>query len=112
MKGIIRFGKKAKLSLRFIGPYKILEMVGNVSYKLAIPSKLSSVHNVFCVSMLRRYILDASHVLSQKPLALDPDLSYEERLVQILDKRVKELRNKKIPLVKILRRNQSVEEAT
>ena len=62
--------------------------------------------------MLRRYILDSSHVLSQEPLELDPDLSYAERPVQILDKRVKELRHKKIPLVKGLWRNQSVEKAT
>ena len=62
--------------------------------------------------MLRRYISDPSHVLSQEPLALDPNLSYEECPVQILDKRIKELRNKKIPLVKILWRNQSVENAT
>ena len=62
--------------------------------------------------MLRRYISDPSHVLTQEPLALDPDLSYEERPVQILDKREKELRNKKISLVKVLWRNQSVEEAT
>ena len=70
------------------------------------------MHKVFNVSMLRRYISNPSHVLSQEPLALDLDLSYEERPVQILDKRVKELRNKKIPLVKIIWRNQSIEEAT
>ena len=100
------------MSPRFIGPYEILEKVGNVAYRLALPPKLSSVHNVFHVSMLRRYISDPSHVLSQEPLALDLDLSYEECFVQILDKRVKELRNKKIPLVKILWCNQSVEKVT
>ena len=62
--------------------------------------------------MLRRYISNPSHVLSQEPLALDPDLSFEERHVQILDNRVKELRNKKIHLVKVLWCNQSVDEAT
>ena len=96
----MRFGKKGKLSPRFISPYEILEKVGNVAYKLALPSELSSVHNVFHVSMLRRYISNQSHVHSQEPLALDLDLSYEKRHVQILDKRVKELRNKKILLVK------------
>ena len=111
MKGIMRFGKKRKLSPRFIGPYEILGKVGNVSYKLVLPLELSSVHNVFHVSMLRRYISDPSHVLSQEPLALDLDLSYEKRPIQILDNRVKELRNKKIHLVKILWHNQSVEEA-
>ena len=71
MKGIMRFGKKGKLSPRFIGPYEILEKVENVAYRLALPPELSSVHNVFHVSMLRRYTSDPSHVLSQKPLALD-----------------------------------------
>ena len=96
----MRFGKKGKLSL--IGLYEILKKIGNVAYRLALPPELSSAHNVFHASMLRRYILDPSHVLSQEPFALDPDLSYEECLVQILDKREKELRNKKIHLVKIL----------
>ena len=101
------FGKKRKLSLRILGPYEILEKVGNVNYRFALPPELLNVHNVFHVSMLRRYISDPSHVLSQEPLALDPDLSYEECPVQILDKRVKELRNKYIPLVKVLWYNQS-----
>ena len=77
----MRFRKKGKLSPRFINPYEIHEKVGNVTYRLALPPELSSVHNVFHVSMLRRYILDPSHVLSQEPLALDPYLSYEERHV-------------------------------
>ena len=112
MKGIMRFGKKGKLSSRFIGPYEILEKVGNVAYKLALPPELLSVHNVFHVSMLRRYVSYPSHVITQEPLVLDPDLSYEERPIQILDKREIELRNKKVSLVKVLWRNQSVEEAT
>ena len=64
MKDIMRFEKKEKLSPRFIGPYEILEKVRNVAYRLALPPELSCVHNVFHVSMLRRYILDLSHVLS------------------------------------------------
>ena len=74
----MRFGKKGKLSPRFIGPYEILEKVRNVAYRLVLPLELSSVHNVFHVSMLRWYISDSSHILGQEPLALDPDLSYEE----------------------------------
>ena len=73
MKGIMRFGKKGKLSPRFICPHKILEKVRNVAYRLTLPRELSCVHNVFHVSMLSRYILDPSHVLSQEPLGLDPD---------------------------------------
>ncbi|PON31376.1 LOW QUALITY PROTEIN: Chromo domain containing protein [Parasponia andersonii] len=112
MKGVMRFGKKGKLSPRFIGPYEILEKVGIVAYRLALPPKLSGVHNVFHVSMLRKYVSDPSHVLNQEPLDLDPKLNYKERPLQILDRKEKELRNKKIPLVKVLWRNHSVEEAT
>ena len=64
MKGIMRFGKKGKLSPRFIGPFEILERVGDLAYRLTLPPNLSSVHNVFHVSMLRKYIFDPTHVLS------------------------------------------------
>ena len=63
IKGVMRFGKKGKLSPRFIGPFEILSRVGEVAYKLALPPSLSAVHPVFHVSMLRKYILDESHVL-------------------------------------------------
>ena len=63
-KGIMRFGKKGKLSPRFIGPFEILERVGDLAYCLALPPNLLSVHNVFHVSMLRKYIFDPTHVLS------------------------------------------------
>ena len=79
---------------------------------LALPPSLSGVHNVFHVSMLRKYTPNTSHILRQEPIQLKEDLTYEERPVQILDRSEKELRNKKISLVKVLWRNQSVEEAT
>ena len=77
MKGIMRFGKKGKLIPRFIGPFEIFEKVENVAYRLALPPELSSVHNVVHVSMLRKYISNPAYVLSQEPLALDLDLSYD-----------------------------------
>ncbi|KAM6596898.1 hypothetical protein CsatA_007422 [Cannabis sativa] len=112
MKGIKRFGKKGKLSPRFIGPFEILERIGQVAYRLAMPPALAAVHNVFHVSMLRKYVSDSSHVLSYEALELQPDLSYEEQPVQILDRREKVLRSKTVALVKILWRNSKVEEAT
>ena len=112
MKGVMRFGKKGKLSPRFIGPFEILVRVGKVAYKLALPPSLASVHNVFHVSMLKKYIQNSSHVLSYKQLELGSDLSYEEQPIQILDREEKQLRNRKIPLVKVLWKNHSVEEAT
>ena len=111
-KGIIRFGRRGKLSPRYIGPYEIIERVGEVAYKLELPEELSRIHNVFHVSMLRKYIADPSHVIVEQPIELQRNLSYEEVPVQILDRREQVLRKKVIPLVKVLWRNQVIEEAT
>ena len=98
-KGVLRFGKRGKLSPRYIGPYRIVERIGEVAYRLELPSDLDRIHDVFHVSMLRKYIPDPSHVLTEQP-------------VQILDRREQVLRNKTIPLVKVLWRSHTVEEAT
>ncbi|KAL5849950.1 hypothetical protein ACOSQ4_007963 [Xanthoceras sorbifolium] len=111
-KKILRFGKKGKLSPRFIGPYEIIERVGPVAYRLALPLELEKIHDVFHVSMLRRYRSDPSHKVQTEAIEIQLDLTYEEEPVEILDREIKELRNKKIPLVKILWRNHNVEEAT
>nr|XP_048321730.1 uncharacterized protein LOC107406968 [Ziziphus jujuba var. spinosa] len=105
------FGKKGKLSLRFVGPFKILDRVGDLAYRLALPPALFGVHNVFHVSILRKYVHDPSHVVCFEPLQLNMDLTYEELSFRIVDQKEKELRTKKIPLVKVLWRNHSVEEA-
>ena len=112
MRGVKRFGVKGKLSPRFIGPFEVLDRIGEVAYRLAMPPSLSAVHNVFHVSMLRKYVSDPSHVLSYENLELDEDLSYEEKPVQILDRKEKVLRTKTIALVKVLWINSKSEEAT
>ena len=111
-KGIIRFGKRGKLSPRFIGPYLITERIGAVAYRLDLPSELYRVHDVFHVSMLLKYVADPSHILEMQPVTLREDLVYEEEPVQILDRKEQVLRNKIIPIVKVLWRNHNVEEAT
>ena len=111
-KKVIRFGKNGKLSPRFIGPYEVIEKVGPVAYRLALPPELEKIHSVFHVSMLRRYRSDPSYVVSSETIELRPDLTYEEKPVEILAREVKELQNKKIPLVKVLWRNHKTEEAT
>ena len=63
MKGVMRFGKKGKLSPRYIGPFEVLDRVGNISYRLALPPNMGYVHLVFHISMLRKYISGPSHVL-------------------------------------------------
>ena len=112
LKGVVRFGKRGKLNPRFIGPFPVIEKVGNVAYRLDLGDELRQVHNVFHVSMLRKYHPDKSHVLTEGPVELYEDLSYVEKPVQILDRKEKVLRNKVIPLVKVLWRNQKIEEAT
>ncbi|XP_070020140.1 uncharacterized protein [Nicotiana sylvestris] len=84
MKGVLRFGMKGKLSPRFIGPFEVLRMIGEVAYELALPSILASVHPVFHVSMLRKYIGDPSHVLDFRTIQLDGDLTYDMEPVAIL----------------------------
>ena len=86
MKGVMRFGKKGKLIPRFIGLFEILDRVGDVAYRLALPPSLLAVHPVFHVSMLRRYHGDPSHMLDFNTVQLDRDLSYEEEPVAILDR--------------------------
>ena len=96
---------------RYVGPYEIRERIGKVAYKLAFPPNLASVHNVFHVLMLKKYVPNASYILEQEPIELQEDLTYKEKLVQILDRKTKTLRNKEILLVKVLWRNQKIEEA-
>ncbi|GAV75513.1 hypothetical protein CFOL_v3_18992 [Cephalotus follicularis] len=107
----MRFGKKEKLAPRFIGPFEILERVGAVAYKLALPPSLSDVHNVFLVSMLRKYHPHPSHVLQCEQLELRIDMSFEETPIRILDRKVKQLRSKTIPMVKVLWQYHDLEEA-
>ncbi|XP_070009484.1 uncharacterized protein, partial [Nicotiana sylvestris] len=108
----VEFGKKGKLSPRFIGPFDILDRVGEVAYRLALPPSLSAVHPVFHVSMLRKYRGDPSHVLDFSTVQLDKDLSYEEEPVSILDRQVRQLRSKSFPSVRVQWRGQPPEAST
>ena len=102
-KGVFRFGKKGKLALRYIGPFEILQRVGEVAYQLALPPQLFGIHDVFHVSLLRKYEPDVSHILDWQELNLPRE---------ILDVQERVLRNKVIPLVKVLWEHHGVEEAT
>ncbi|XP_073121998.1 uncharacterized protein [Henckelia pumila] len=108
----MRFGKKGKLAPRFIGPFEILDRVGALAYRVTLPPNLDGVHNVFNVSMLRKYVSNPSHVLSMEPLQLSPHMTNEERPIRILDRQERRLRNKSIPMVKVRWQNHSDEEAT
>ncbi|TYK14914.1 pol protein [Cucumis melo var. makuwa] len=109
---VLRFERRGKLGPRFVGPFEILERIGPGAYRLALPPSLSAVHDVFHVSMLRKYVPDPSHVVDYEPQEIDENLSYTEQPVEVLTREVKMLRNREIPLVKVLWRNHRVEEAT
>ncbi|WMV34138.1 hypothetical protein MTR67_027523 [Solanum verrucosum] len=112
MKGVMRLGKKGKLSPRYIGPYRIAKRIGNVSYELELPQELAVVHPVFHISMLKKCISDPSLILPTESIRIKDNLSYEEIPVQILDRQIRKLRTKEVASVKVLWRNQLVEEAT
>ena len=111
-RGVIRFGKCGKLSPRFIGPFEILERIGVVAYRLALPPSMSGVHKVFHVSMLRKYTPDPAHVVDWGQIEVDTDETFEEGPVWILDSRDQVLRRKTVRLVRVLWRHYGVEEST
>ena len=112
MRGLSRFGKKGKLSPRYVGPFEVLERIGDVAYRLALPPNLSQVHNVFHVSMLRKYEPDPAHVLKFEEIEIDDKVSYVERPVRIEDRKERVLRNKTIPMVKVIWEHHGTEGAT
>ncbi|XP_070042519.1 uncharacterized protein [Nicotiana tomentosiformis] len=83
MKGVLRFGKKGKLSPRYIRPFEILKKIGEVAYELAFPPILLGVHPVFHVYMLRKYIRDPSHILDFSTVQLNGNLTYDVEPVAI-----------------------------
>jgi len=101
-----------KVSPIFKGPFEVLERIGELAYIIALPPKLSSVHDVFHVSILRKYESDPTHVLDFQVLEIDERITYVEEAVQILGRIEQALRNRTIPLVKILRRYHDSKEAT
>ncbi|WMV25901.1 hypothetical protein MTR67_019286 [Solanum verrucosum] len=111
MKGVRRFGKKGKLSPRYIDPYRISKRIGNVAYELELPQKLAAVHLVFHISMLKNCMGDPSFFIPTEDIGINDSLSYDEIPVQILDRQVRKLRTKEVASVKILCRNQFVDKA-
>ena len=108
MRGVMRFGKKGKLSPNYIGPYEILERIGEVSYRLALPPALAKVHNVFHVSQLRKYLSDPTHILEPEHLVIDESMHYINKPVRILDTNVRKTRNGEVKTVKVLWANHDI----
>ncbi|GKF43410.1 hypothetical protein Tco_0129962, partial [Tanacetum coccineum] len=80
-KGVIQFGKQGKLNPQYIGPFKILERIGTVAYKLELPKELINVHSTFHISNLKKCLSDESHVIPMKEIRLDDKLNFVEEPV-------------------------------
>ncbi|GJY22231.1 putative reverse transcriptase domain-containing protein [Tanacetum coccineum] len=100
-KGVIRFKKQGKLNPRYIRPFKILERIGPVAYKLELPKELSNIHSTFYVSNLKKCLFDKSLVILMKELRLDDKLNFVEEPVEIMDREVKQLKQSRIPIIKV-----------
>ena len=111
-RGVVKFGKREKLSPRFIGPFEILERIGTVAYRLALSPSMSGVHEVFHVFMLWKYTPDPAHVVDWGQIEVDTDETFEERPMCILDSRDQVLRRKLVRLVRVLWWHCGVEEST
>jgi len=112
MWNVWHFGNKGKLSPRYVGPFPVQKWVSPLAYQIEMPPSLASCNDVFNVSKLWKCVHDPSYVISYEPLDIQPNLTYEELPVQVLDGKEQQLRTKTIPLVKILWQNHDVEEAS
>ena len=109
---VVRFGKRGKLSPRFIGPFEILERVGTIAYRLALPPSMTDVREVFHVSMLQKYSPNPTHVVDWGEIDVDTDGTFEEGPMCILDSRDQVLPCKTVRLVRVLWLHHGVEEST
>ena len=102
MTSVGRVLKSKKLTPKFIGPYQISDRVGTVAYRVDLPPHLSNLHDVFNVSQLRKYVVDPSHVIPRDDVQVRDNLTVETIPLSIEDRKVKKLRGKEIPLVKVV----------
>ncbi|GJY15432.1 hypothetical protein Tco_0385854 [Tanacetum coccineum] len=100
-KGVVRFGKRVKLNPRYVGPFKVIERVKMVAYKLELPPQLSRVHNMFHVSNLKKCLSDESPVIPLEELHVDDKLHFVEEPVEVMDREIKQLKRSRIPIIKV-----------
>ncbi|GJY71952.1 putative reverse transcriptase domain-containing protein [Tanacetum coccineum] len=100
-KGVVRFGKQGKLNPRYVGPFKVLEQVRSVAYKLELLQELSRVHNTFHVSNLKKYYADEPLAVPLDGLHFDDKIQFVEEPVKIIDHEVKQLRRSRVPIFKV-----------
>nr|GFA12970.1 putative reverse transcriptase domain-containing protein [Tanacetum cinerariifolium] len=100
-KGVVRFGKWGKLNPRYVGPFRVLEKVGTVAYKLELPQELSRVYNTFHVSDLKKCYSDDPLTVPLDGLRIDDQLHFVKEPVEIMDREVKRLKQSRIPIIKV-----------
>ena len=111
-RGVQRFGVKGKLAPRYVGPYEIIEECGHVAYRLRLPSRLAAIHDVFHISQLKKCIRVPTEIIDQQELLVEPDLSYTEYPIKILDQKERGTRRKVVKIYKIQWSHHTEEEAT
>ncbi|GKE53440.1 hypothetical protein Tco_1488596, partial [Tanacetum coccineum] len=100
-KGVVHFRKKGKLAPRYVGPFEILERIGLVAYRLRLPEELSSVHDTFHVSNLKKCLADVNLHVPFNEINVDKKLRFVEEPVEIMDREIKKLKRRKITLLKV-----------
>jgi hypothetical protein len=111
-KGVQRFGIKGKLAPRYVRPFEILKVCGLVAYRIRLPSQLTTFHDVFYISQLKKCIKVPTETVESQAIEIEPDLSCTEQPIQILDTKERVIRRKKIKMYKILWDHHTEEEAT
>jgi hypothetical protein len=101
MRGVMRFGRKGKLSPRYVGPFPIVDRIGKLAYKLQLPESMAGIHDVFHVSMLRKCLVEGMQSSLPSDLEVRKDATFEVHPERIVDRRVKHLRHKDVQLVKV-----------
>jgi hypothetical protein len=91
-KSSLKLANCSKLVTRYCGPFKILERIGPVAYRIALPASMS-VHNVFHVSLLKKFIPDVKHVIDWNVIQVEQEGTFQVHPVRILDRKIKQLRN-------------------